>query len=545
MANLTQDQVYRIISLYNSGKMYETIDAINVLSKDFPDVPLLYNILGACYKALSQFDTAGEMFERATKIKPDFAEAHYNLGVTLHELGQFDSAIIAYKKAITLVSNYPDAHNNLGIIYLEMSQFDNAIDHFEWAIAYKYDFAEAHNNLGSSFQKKGNIDGALDSYKKAIAINSSYAQAHNNIGILFQKLGQVDAAMKSYENAIAYKPEYASAHHNLSALKKYSENDEQITQMMSLIADDDLSKSSRVYLCFALAKVNEDLERKDELFEYLNEGNRLRKEELNFSFDEPENHNSIIRKIFKAPIPIVEKSSVIRPIFIVGMPRSGTSLVEQIISNHHRVYGAGELKSLTNIIIPILQDISTLKKIELSKKNIFLIRQQYLDSLSHLNSPENIITDKWPLNFRNIGFILSAFPEAKIVHLKRNAKAICWSIYKHYFSDIGNGWAYNLDDIARFYGLYEDLMAFWHELFPNKIYDICYEDLTINQEEQTRLLLKYCELEWDDSCLNFQNNKRIVDTASSLQVRQKIYQGSSEAWVKYEDYLQPLIKGLD
>jgi hypothetical protein len=149
-----------------------------------------------------------------------------------------------------------------------------------------------------------------------------------------------------------------------------------------------------------------------------------------------------------------------------------------------------------------------------------------------------------PLNFRWIGFILTAFPEAKIVHLKRDAMAICWSNYKHYFSSKGNGWAYNIHDLVGFYELYIDLMAFWHQLFPDKIYDICYEDLTTNQEEETRKLLEYCELDWDENCLNFHTNKRALKTASKFQVRQKMYQGSSEAWKKHEAYLQPLIKAF-
>ena len=180
----------------------------------------------------------------------------------------------------------------------------------------------------------------------------------------------------------------------------------------------------------------------------------------------------------------------------------------------------------------------------LPKKAFLSIRKQYLDSLSRFNVPENIITDKMPLNFRNIGFILSAMPEAKIVHLKRDARATCWSIYKNYFHSKGNGFSYNQEDLAGFYALYTELMAFWHQLFPGKIYDICYEDLTTNQEEETKNLLKYCELEWDESCLNFHNSKRAVKTASSLQVRQKMYQGSSEAWKKHEAYLKPLIKAL-
>ena len=150
-----------------------------------------------------------------------------------------------------------------------------------------------------------------------------------------------------------------------------------------------------------------------------------------------------------------------------------------------------------------------------------------------------------PANFRYIGYILYAFPEAKIVHLKRDARATCWSIYKRLFNDDSYGWSYDLDDLVKYYSFYSDLMSFWHEQFPNQIYDICYEDLTTNQEEETRKLLEYCDLDWDENCLNFHSNKRPVKTASALQVRKKMYQGSSEAWKKYEAYLQPLIKGLD
>jgi hypothetical protein len=151
--------------------------------------------------------------------------------------------------------------------------------------------------------------------------------------------------------------------------------------------------------------------------------------------------------------------------------------------------------------------------------------------------------DKMPLNFRYIGFILAAFPEAKIVHMNRDPMATCWSIYKYYFN--GNSYSFNQDDLAQYFQMYKDLMVFWDQLFPNKIYDICYEDLTADQEMETRKLLEYCELEWDESCLNFHTNKKAVKTTSAMQVRQKIYQGSSEVWKKYEAYLQPLIKGLN
>jgi hypothetical protein len=295
--------------------------------------------------------------------------------------------------------------------------------------------------------------------------------------------------------------------------------------------------------------VNENLDNQDEFFNYLHEANRLRKQELNYSFDLSKTLFSTLKEMFSSSYSDIEKSlssepSTIHPIFIVGMPRSGSTLVEQIMSSHHAVHGAGELSNLPSIILPIATDYANQGMNKLSEKAFLSIREQYLDVLSNLNVPESVITDKFLLNFLYIGFILTVIPGAKIVHLKRDARATCWSNYKCVFLGEENGFSYNIDDLTGFYGLYIDLMDFWHQLFPGKIYDMCYEDLTTNQEEETRKLLQYCELDWDENCLSFHQNKRTVETASALQVRQKIYQGSSEAWKKHEAYLKPLIKSL-
>ena len=190
------------------------------------------------------------------------------------------------------------------------------------------------------------------------------------------------------------------------------------------------------------------------------------------SIDESENHNEIIKRLFteksvKKEIKISYKTSEIRPIFILGMPRSGTSLIEQIISSHASVYGAGELRNLTKILIPIIKEFVDKDKYNISENEFVKVREQYFKSLTEINASEKIITDKWPLNFRHIGFILSALPEAKIVHVKRDARAVCWSIYKHYFSGEGNGWAYNLDDLSKFYKLYVPV-SYTHLTLPTK-----------------------------------------------------------------------------
>ena len=541
----SKSEVQSVFALYSNGQIQEALDSVETLIKDYPDEPLLYNISGACYKEIDKLEMACKSFEKAVDLKPDYAEAQYNLGVTLRELGQVDAAIKSYEKALANQHAYPNAHNNLGQILLQSGQPDAAMDHFEWAVAYQPEFFEAHNNLGSSLLALGQVNTAVTHYEKALEIKPDYQLARNNLGIAYQRLGEIDKAFKSFERAQTVKSDYAQAHYNLSVLKKYTKNDKQIVEMESLLSNKDLSQSDRIFICFALAKAYEHLGKKDELFKVLHEGNQLRKKELNYTIEKSENHNAIIEKLFNSnPKALSNQVSTIRPIFIVGMLRSGTSLVEQIISSHHEVYGAGELKNLRQIIIPILREHLTDDKKKLSKKTFLSIRQKYLESLSRFNASENVITDKWPLNFRSIGFILSAIPEAKIVHLKRDARAVCWSIYKHYFSDTGNGWAYNFEDLSEFYKLYSELMRFWHEMFPGKVYDISYEDLTTNQEDETRKLLEYCELEWDKNCLDFHKNKRTVETASVLQVQQKMYQGSSEVWKEYEEYLQPMIKAL-
>ena len=548
-----------------------------------PDYVAAQYSLGISQQDLGQLDEAVKSYKSALKLKPDFVEAHNNLGITFFKLHQLDEAMKCYKKALVFNPDFADAFNNIGIVLLDLGQLNEAVKSYKAALKLKPDFAEAHYNLGVVFQDLERLDEAFISYKAAIVLQPDYADAHYNLGILFhntdqlemaikslemaiiihpenaeahkylgntfQLNGQVDEAIKSYEKALSIKPDHADAHRNLSTVKKYTLEDEQIILMKRLLNAGALDQSNRIHLCFALAKAYDDLGMQDELFKVLNEGNRLRKEQLKYSLDHHLNEHLNLKNLFyispDTPEKLVlHKSSKIRPIFVVGMPRSGTSLVEQIISSHQEVHGAGELNTLNKLIFPMVNEFSA-KDSDVSEKTILSIRKDYLNFLSSLNVSKSIITDKMPSNFRYIGFILKAFPEAKIVNLKRDSRAICWSIYQRYFPGEGLGFAFNMKDLAGYYNSYNELMNFWHQEFPNKIYDICYEDLTTNQIEETKKLLKYCELEWDDNCLNFHTNKRAVKTTSSLQVRKKMYQGSSNAWKKHEAYLQPLIKNLN
>ena len=542
-----KDKLDEVMKLYSSGLIEDSLALVLPLQKDNPNEPNLFNITGACYSEIGSINLAIDNFQRAVNLKPDYAEAHYNLGVVLQKNGEDEEAYKSYEKAIAIKHAYPQAHNNIGMINLKKRNLNEAVKSFEWAVAYNPNYVEAHNNLGATFQELMQFQKAMYQYEKALSINPKFAQALNNLGASLEIFGQREKAFENYNKAIQENPRYYEAHRNLSAIKKYKKNDPQIHQLESLYSNINLTKPDKKNLSFALAKVYEDLGENEKFFKFLNEGNNLRKQELNYSFASSNNFHLSLLKAFKSPPKIISQNeknkSTIRPIFVLGMPRSGTTLVEQIISSHHEVYGAGELNNLKKFVTPIFFNHANSNNKVINDEDILSLRNNYLNSLSELNFKEKIMTDKMPINFRLIGFILSAIPEAKIVHVKRDARATCWSNYKHYFSS-GNGFTFDQEDLSKFYGLYKEIMDFWHKLFPNKIYDLNYEKLTENQKKETEKLLKYCELDWDKKCLEFHKNDRGIKTASASQVRQKMYQGSSEAWKQYEPYIKTLIDGL-
>ena len=224
------------------------------------------------------------------------------------------------------------------------------------------------------------------------------------------------------------------------------------------------------------------------------------------------------------------------------MPRSGTSLIEQIISSHSRVYGAGELNFITNLINKkfIKNDVNFLKeKIENFKKKEFdELKNEYLESLKRYNFNEKYLIDKAPLNFKWIGFIFKSLPNSKIIHCNRNNMDICWSNYKNFFSSKKINYSYNFHNLGEYYKLYENLMTFWNSIYKDKIYNISYEKLTDNPEEEIKKLIKYCGLDWEENCLNFHKNKKSVTTASLAQIREPIYKSSVKNW---ENYLEKVI----
>jgi tetratricopeptide (TPR) repeat protein len=519
-----------------TGRTSEAVEAKEKAIKLAPNDAESHNNLGNTLQALGRLDEALASCRQAIALKPDFAEAHSNLGITLKELGRLDQALASHNQAIALQPDFAKGHNNLGITLKELGRLDEALASCRQAIALNPDFAEAHSNLGNTLKELGRLDEALASYNQAIALKPDFAEGHNNLGVTFYELGRLDEALASYTQAITLNPDYAEAHRMLTSIKKFDTQDEQCSKMQEIYLNEDISEEQRCHINFGLAKACEDLGDFEQAFTHYSEGNVLRKKLLNYDINQDvklfEQLKSSYPKIGKNSLEPDKLSKNFIPIFIIGMPRSGTTLVEQIISSHSKVTGAGELNFAAQFGAAIATGIT-----EANNESLLKFRHNYLNKLQNISNGNLIVTDKMPQNFRYIGLLAAAFPEAKIVHVKRSPAAVCWANYKQYFVSKNIGYCYAIDDVISYHKLYENLMEFWTSTISKRIYNLDYEQLTVNQETETRQLIEYLGLDWDENCLSPQNNTRSVTTASNLQVRQKVYQGSSEQWKKYQPFL--------
>ena len=433
----------------------------------------------------------------------------------------------------------------------DLGKLDEAVASYNKALAIKPDYADAHNNLGVALFRLRKMNEAIASYHKALAIAPDYAEAHNNLGNAFKALGKMDEAVASYRKALAIKPDYAEAHRHLAHIKTVSENDNDIRAMEDTYAMPDLSDEQRMHLAFGLGKSFEDLGQYEKAFGFFLTGNALKRGTYEFSVENEEKNFGKLKKLFTKSLFCKHQaagSSDEIPIFVLGMPRSGTTLVEQILASHSKVHGAGELDHINRIVtysFGKIDDAGFAESInQASISDFSSAGGEYIDMIRAHDDTAAFITDKMPFNFMMIGMIRLMLPNAKVIHCCRDPLDTCLSIFKNYFSDDGNYYAYDLGEIGRYYNLYCDLMTHWQNVLPGFIYDIKYEDVVTDQEKQSRALLAYCGLEWDDACLEFYRTDRPVSTASGAQVRRPIYKNSVQSWKRYEDQLAPLLNVL-
>jgi len=542
-----------------------------------------YN-LGIAQLALRRLDEAVASFRRAVELKPSYAAAHYNLGLAFKQQGRFEQAVLSYREAIEHAPENASAHLNLGTALQSLGKLEEAIESFRRALERRTDFAEAHNNLGNAHQQRGELDVALGCYERAIAIRPDHAEAHHNLGITLREQGRMEPAETSFRRALEIRPDYVEAHHNLgdtlqesgrleeaeaslrrtielkpdyaqghynlSLLKKFSAGDVQIEQMEALLASECSSDEDRLFLHFALGKAYDDLQQYDRAFGHYSAGNRWKRQQIQYSAEAQARDVSELIAFFSVErfADWGDSLSVDSelPIFIVGMPRSGTTLVEQIVASHPDAFGAGELMHVTNLAHRMSATSVDAKPFpfcleELAPGDARSAAAAHIAALQKTAPQARRIADKMPFNFFLLGLIALLWPRSRIVHCLRDPMAVGFSCYTRNFTGQQH-FAWNLKEIGAYWREYDRLARHWKQVLPTPMLELSYENLVQHPEQQIRRLIDHCGLDWHDQCLAFHRTRRQVRTGTD--VLRPIYKQALDKWRNYEQHLEPLKRAL-
>ena len=548
-----------------------------------PDVPDYHNNLGLALLQAGKVKEAAQAFEKATRLNPAFLPAWLNLGNTRVLLKDAEGAIQAFQKIIDLEPDYLPAINNLGNVYRELRRFDDALRMFNKVLELKPEFAEAWYNVGLVFKVKKDFAGAITAFDRAIALNAGYLRAflkrancrlevNDNVGAFqdfdralqinprniptyilkataLRQLGRFDETEMVLRQALALDESALDAYLGLVTTKKYNEDD--LAKIQAVLEESELKPSMLAPLYFSLGTIFDNRGEYEKAFRHFQKGNQLHRSTYEYDV------NGFARDVSRL-IELFDEDFIRRnrargmdtdlPVFIVGMPRSGTTLIEQIIASHPAVHGAGELDFIGQLAFDLARrhgsgGMSVDESILPEDAEIGQLADEYLTRIRKIDGKALRITDKMPGNFMYLGLIAVLFPKARIIHCRRHPLDTCLSIYFQHFSGV-LPYAYDLAELGSYYHQYRRMMAHWQRVLPGQILDMPYEELIRDLEANSRKLISHIHLPWDDRCLRFYDTDRAVKTASQWQVRQKLYVDSVGRWRHYEPCLQPLIEAL-
>ena len=503
----------------------------------------------------NQLQDSGQTQEAAQLLRDILARndedfsANYALGMLYHKASRNDLSIPLLRRAVRLGPEIFDANLNLGITERLQGMFDESMTHLERAAALKPDSAKAHASLGALYLDRDDIDKAISAFDRALTIEPNSWKTNIQMGLVHGIRGAPDKAAKYYRDAVSHSPHCGDAHYELAFNQRIEEYTDDVERMEQAFHSPDISDENRMLVGYALGKAFDDLEQYDKAFEFIRVANDLQRESMKFSIDDQ-------KQIFDRHKQSLDSGFVEHckhhavtddtPILIVGMPRSGTSLVEQILASHPSVFGAGEVeysrlfaekvRKLTGKPFP--QDIATIAAEKLSD-----LALAYVNKLKTHAGSADFVTDKLPHNFLRVGLFAALMPNAKIVVCSRDPLDNCMSIYQHRFSP-DHGYACELNELGEYYKLYKGLMSFWNEILPGRIHRASYENLVENTEAEIRRLLEYCGLPFHEDCLEFHKTQRLINTPSAPQVREPIYRDATRRAKNYDRHLQPLVDAL-
>lgn len=518
-----------------------------------PDYVEARSNMAAVLTELGRPEEALQELARVIQVRPQYAEAHCNFGSAFLRLDQFDKAQAAFSHALSLASDSAAAVAGLARVHKEQHRLEEATAMLERLLAMEPDKAGSHSLAGEIHVAAERYDVAEQAYHKALELDADFAGAILGLGQLQMELGKLEEAQALYQQAMEAEPDEVAPYVFMAQCRKVKAEDDPVFERLQAEERDiaSLPPTRALSVHFALGKVYNDVKQYDKAFPHFLEGNRLKRERIQYDAD---NQDMLYRNIseffteetIESLRGAGDPSEV--PIFVLGMPRSGTTLVETILASHPEVHGAGELRDLLSIAnLPHQVEggpAYPLSMQGITGEDLTRMGARYVNVLRAHSSEARHVTDKMPANFLALGLIHLMLPNAKIVHVRRNAADTCLSGFQHLFNN-SLFHTYNLEELGRYYVGYAKLMDHWRSVLPeNAFYEIQYEELVADREAQTRALIEYCGLAWDDACLEHHKTERSVKTASVTQVRQPVYKSSVERWRHYEQFLQPLFDAL-
>ena len=528
-------------------RLDEALDCYDRALARLPDHAETLNNRGYILRELGRPAEALASCDRAIAARPAYAEACNNRGNALRDLKRQADALASYDQALALRPDYTEALYNRGIALRELGRLDAALASYDRALALRRDYVEALNNRGAVLRELGQTDAALASYDRALALRPDYAVVHDNRAVILTELGRFDEAQAAIAQAIALAPCRARGYYDLTLLPQIWTREDPRLQAMEALAQEAQPETDRLLLHFALSKAYAALGEHEQAFGHMLEGNRLKRGQLDY--DEAAALGALTRiptvctaEFLQARAGLGDPSPL--PVFILGMPRSGTSLVEQILASHPALFGAGEIEAFKDTVVAIGGADTAEATACIPDDGWRRIGAAYVERLLQAAPAAARITDKLPGNFQRIGLIHLALPNARIIHTRRDPVDTCLSCFTHLFAG-DHPYVYDLAELGRYYRAYEALMAHWRDVLPPGIMiEIDYEALVSDLETEARRLVAHCGLDWDPRCLDFHRTERPVRTASMTQVRRPLFTNAVGRWRVYERFLGPLLDAL-
>lgn len=534
-----------------------------------------FSIKGDPKKALLMADKSIEISQDNEKVK-----CFYQKATVLKSINDNDKSLHYFKKCLEIDPKNPIVLNSYGVGLCQKEKFIESIPYFTSALEYKPDFFDSNINLGLAYQKTNKAVEALKFYEKAKSINPNhhklninigsmyqqlrkpekalyyyniaqqiepnFPEIYNNIGIVYGENGKKKKAYEFYRKALELDPNYTKAFRHIALTKLLKINDPIVKKMEHLYCSSDISETDKIEIAFGLGTIYEFNKQYNDAFRYFDEGNKLIRKNLNYDIEKVIKNIKQMYNFFPSNLSIKKKSQF-TPIFILGMPRSGSTLLENIITNHPEVESLGELSFISDLVTKTKKNNIFWPEIvnEFSEEDLLLLRDNYLNRIKEISPRlKNVFTDKMPYNFLYIGFIKKIFPDCKIIFTSRDSRDNCVSIY--FLKLFGSHkYSHDLKDLAKYYNIHTETINFWKKIYPNQIYDFKYEQFIKNPKSETKKLFNYCNLRYEEGFERFDLNNNMIRTASSHQVRDKVNSSSIGKWKNYKNELKDLLNELN